>query len=213
MENKMKLWDNTKLINRKETLRYLGYGKHQPTEDILQTLQECELELKQVMQPDYVFLTTEIQRTKEGILTQQGGLLLTGNSILKHLSGCDRAVFSCCTLGKAVDDKIEEFQKQDMLRALLLDAAANAAIEEVRRFVEDQVAKNYPDDEVIWQFGVGYGDLPLSLQPKLLDLLQAKEKIGVCVNSSLLLIPLKSVSGIMGLRKKNSEDIYRKLPD
>ena len=194
MENKMKLWDNTKLINRKETLRYLGYGKHQPTKDILQTLQECE-------------------RTKEGILTQQGGLLLTGNSILKHLSGCDRAVFSCCTLGKAVDDKIEEFQKQDMLKALLLDAAANAAIEEVRRFVEDQVAKNYPDDEVIWQFGVGYGDLPLSLQPKLLDLLQAKEKIGVCVNSSLLLIPLKSVSGIMGLRKKNSEDIYRKLPD
>ncbi len=209
----MKLCDNAKLMNRKETLRYLGYGKQQPTEDILDILEECEIELKEIMQPDYTFLTTKIQRTKEGILTQQGGILLTGNSILKHLAGCDRAVLNCCTLGKAVDDKIEEVQKKDMLKALLLDATANAVIEEVRRFVEDLVAKNYPSDEVIWQFGVGYGDLPLSLQPKLLELLQTKEKIGVCVNSRLLLIPLKSVSGIMGLRKKNCGDIYRKLPD
>lgn len=203
----MKLCDIDQLINRNEAIRYLGYGTHEPTEDILQVLEECEFELKKVMQPDYLYLTTDIQRTKEGIQTQIGKILLTGTSISKHLSGCERAVLSCATLGSKVDLAIEKFQKEDMLKALLLDAASNAAVEELRKWIQKQVADEYPKEEVIWQFGIGYGDLPLSIQPKLLDLLQAEKKIGLSVNAHYLLTPLKSISGVMGLRKKE-----KKLP-
>lgn len=191
------------LIDRREAIRYLGYGKQSPDSEILEQMQECEHELIRVMQPDYLWMPVDITKTEQGLCTRPGGLMLSGIAIQKHLEGCEQAVLSCSTLGNKVDYLIDQVQKQDMLKALLLDAEANAAIEQLRLFVEQRIAENFPEYTVRWQFGIGYGDLPLTLQPVLLEVLHAKEKIGLSANQKNILSPLKSVSGILGLQKKN----------
>jgi len=48
------------------------------------------------------------------------------------------------------------------------------------------------------RFSPGYGDLPLEVQPALLEAAQA-HRIGVTAAPSLMMIPQKSVSALIGL--------------
>ena len=49
------------------------------------------------------------------------------------------------------------------------------------------------------RFSPGYGDLPLSLQPALCEILDVQRRLGLYVTDSLLLNPMKSVTAILGL--------------
>lgn len=193
---------NHLLIHREEEIRYLGYGAHFPESEIIEELADCEKEMIAIMKPKFIYQKTELVWDKECIKIAEGRIDLPGNDIKEHLKGCEFGILSCATLGKEVDERIDIAQKEDMLQALFFDAIANSAIEELRLFMEKQIAKENKLYEVVWQFGVGYGDFPLTLQPKLLEELQAKEKIGLTVNNRCILTPLKSVSGIIGLKKQ-----------
>ena len=64
---------------------------------------------------------------------------------------------------------------------------------------EEIILKDFKEYEHTWRFGLGYGDFPLELQGQFLDILDAPKRIGVCVNSSMMLTPTKSVTCVIGL--------------
>ena len=49
------------------------------------------------------------------------------------------------------------------------------------------------------RFSPGYGDLPLEVSDKLLDALNAKKEIGINMTKSFMLVPVKSVTAIIGI--------------
>ena len=49
------------------------------------------------------------------------------------------------------------------------------------------------------RYSPGYGDLPLTVQEPLLQLLNAAKRLGVTLSESSLLIPTKTVTAIIGL--------------
>jgi hypothetical protein len=49
------------------------------------------------------------------------------------------------------------------------------------------------------RFSPGYGDLPLDIQPALLAVLDAERRIGLTCTQSLILLPRKSVTALIGL--------------
>lgn len=194
-------------INLEEAIRYLGYGEDSPDETMMEELLFCRDRLLKVMDPKFVFRVFPVERENDGIYVGNHQLKLEGESIREHLNGCELVSLGCATLSKGVDELIEATQKSDMLHSLLLDALANAAIEEVRLRLEEILSKEYPEYDINWQFGIGYGDLPLTIQNKFLDLIDAEDNIGVSANSSSILIPLKSVSGFIGLKKREASDL------
>lgn len=52
------------------------------------------------------------------------------------------------------------------------------------------------------RFSPGYGDFPLDCQQRLLDSLEAGKRIGIKLTDSLLMMPSKSVTAVMGVSKK-----------
>ena len=52
------------------------------------------------------------------------------------------------------------------------------------------------------RFSPGYGDFPLECQGMLLDALEAGKRIGIKLTDSLLMMPSKSVSAVMGASRK-----------
>ena len=54
-----------------------------------------------------------------------------------------------------------------------------------------------------WRFSPGYGDWPIDQQPELIRLAKAGE-IGVSLSSSMMLIPRKSITAIIGLYKEGT---------
>lgn len=196
-------FDKKRLINTEEVIRYLGYGESAPDEDMLKLIKECEDIISEVAKPEFVYKKGDIEVKEDGLLVCEGRLFLPGDSIKEHLEGCSHTILCCATLSEKVDEIIEEAQNEDMLKTLLLDACANAAVEELRLYAEEVIGREYPDYDIVWQFGTGYGDLPLTIQPALIEELDAGS-IGVSVTKSCMLKPMKSVSGFLGLKKKLS---------
>ena len=52
------------------------------------------------------------------------------------------------------------------------------------------------------RFSPGYGDFPLECQGMLLEALEAGKRIGIKLTDSLLMMPSKSVSAVMGASRK-----------
>lgn len=130
-----------------------------------------------------------------------GGLVLLGQAIARHLKGCGRCMLLAVTLGFAVDRHISAAGQSNPYQALLLDACATTAIEDLADHATERGRELLLSEphHVTFRFSPGYGDLPLSLQPKLLELLDARRLLGLTVGSSLLLSPIKSVTAIIGI--------------
>jgi cobalamin-dependent methionine synthase I len=124
---------------------------------------------------------------------------LRGSDIKTHLEGCDKIIILAATLGLQVDELIRQTEAADMAGAVVLDALASAAIEQVCDLAEADIRAEH--SEITARFSPGYGDFPLEVQSELLGLLNAKKKIGLYVNKSNLLIPRKSVTAVIGVKK------------
>lgn len=121
-----------------------------------------------------------------------------GNDIRRHLKGCENCVLLCATMGSEVDSLIRRAQICDMTKALFLDAAASAAIEQVCDEVQIETALRL-EKSLTSRFSCGYGDFPLSAQKDFLTLCGATSAIGLNISPSGMLVPIKSVTAVMGI--------------
>ena len=135
----------------------------------------------------------------------ESGLLLPGEALKAHLTGCGRAVLFCATLGAEGDGGIRRAERVDMARALALDCCAAAAVEQVCDRIEEELHGRYPGCYFPFRFSPGYGDLPLTVQNELLDLLDAPRRVGLTASSSHILLPRKSVTALLGVADRPIE--------
>jgi 5-methyltetrahydrofolate--homocysteine methyltransferase len=178
-------------INLTETLTYLGFKGNIPDGRILAVIKRCEGVLLDTITPRFVTKVTEISNP-----------LIFGDDLRELLSDCEKAVFFCSTLGQMTDRLINSSGVTNVSEQLYYDALANAAIEQVCDKVMEIIGVKYPEYSCTTRFSPGYGDYPLALQPQILEFLDAKKRIGVTVNESLLMLPSKSVSAVFGLKKR-----------
>ncbi|MCH5303245.1 MAG: methionine synthase [Ruminococcus sp.] len=178
-----------KEINRAEALRYIGGSKVEMNENMDALLTSCEKEILEVAAVKYLYKKIPLNDSK----------LLIGNSIKEHLKGCGEAILICATIGNAVDKLIRTASVTDMSKAVVLDAMASTAVEQACGMLDEIISQENPDKFLTWRFSPGYGDYPIELQSKFLQILDAPRKIGLCTNENSILTPTKSVTAIMGL--------------
>lgn len=190
-------------LNYAECARYLGYGKNTPDENVKELMRECETEIRGCAVPRFIYRIFDICRQEEGIRLVGTDMLLTGNSIREHLEGCDRLALLCATLSDKVDRLIRRTEITDMAKALIVDAMASSAVEQVcdkaEGIIRDEYLQRYGQAYFTWRFGFGYGDLPLQEEVMALKLLNADKMIGVSINDSLIMFPRKTVACIIGI--------------
>ena len=182
-------------INVKEALRYMGVHRNDDAR-LLNLTEKLMAEIKNNCHPLVCY--TEASVNFEGDLLDFGFERLKSNSLAKNLSGCKTAIIFAATLGIDFDRLLNLKQLTSPTEALVLDALGSAAIEGVCNRFEQIIKKNL-NAKLKPRFSPGYGDLDISFQKSITDLLKAKQKIGVALNDSLMLIPTKSVTAIMGV--------------
>ena len=186
-------------LNRAEAFRYMGHKGGEIPENINALADECEGKLLAAIRPNYVWRVFDIAETDGGISVSGTSLVLTGNDITEHLRGCERCVLMCATLSIGADSVIRAYESAEMEKAVIADCLASAAIEQVCDIAEREIQASVGDYNYTWRFSPGYGDLPLELQRRFIEVLQAQKRIGVTVTDSLILIPRKSVTAVMGI--------------
>ena len=192
-------------LDQAEILQFL----HCPNPDaaFLAELQDAERALCDVIRARSIWRVLPVTHTEQGVML--GALLLGGRDIAKHLTGCKEAVLLGATLSAGVDALIRRTEHTDMLRAVMLDAIAGAAIERVCRDLEQQLKQELPYPYFTERFSAGYGDLPLTQQGALVQLLDATRKIGLTVTPHSTMLPMKSVTAIIGLSHSPVQDARR----
>lgn len=187
-------------ISYEEVLHYLGCQMvdERTKQQILSAIEK----IKQLAKPKIVYQITDVQGCENAL-----GIELHGHDIKELLSTCDQAVFMAATLGNAVDVEAKRLSIKDMGDMLVFDAVCNAAIEAVADTFQEELKQQYLKQGryLSDRFSCGYGDLSISIQKQFCEALDTKRKIGLFVNASSLLIPLKSITAIIGISDKKQK--------
>ncbi len=191
-------------VDPKETRRYAGLNKA-PNFNKNTVLQACR-EILYVAEPHGSWEIYDYD-AKNGIVLADEPFQLEGKKVTKHLCMAQKVVIMAVTIGEAVEEEISRrFKDGEYTLALLMDAAATTAVEQVADSIEKAVDQKIRMMGLVrrWRFSPGYGDWPIECQPEMLRLSKAAE-IGLGVTSSLMLNPRKSVTAIIGLVPKTEE--------
>jgi len=115
-----------------------------------------------------------------------------GGDIAAHLRGCGSCIVFAVTLGLGTERYLAGLAA-DPAAALYADTACSLLIEEAADYAEGEMPRH-----TTWRYSPGYGDLPLTLQGKLLSLLDAPRRLGLTLTDSGLMLPRKSITAIVG---------------
>ncbi len=177
-------------INRAEVLQYLGWRGSEIPPEVNAQLDGCLQETLTLASPRVVWR----------LLPVLPGGLRVGDDIQTLLSESTQCVLLAATLGNALETAIRRAQVRGLTRALMLDCCGSAAIESVCDAAEAEIRAAVGEGKHLTdRFSPGYGDLPLSVQPLLLDILDAPRRIGLTLTPTGIMTPRKSVTAILGI--------------
>ena len=139
----------------------------------------------------------------DGAIVSGGVRLDIVGTLAKHMDGCGSAFLVCATIGAAFDAFQRRASVASGADALIVQAIGAALIEKFMDETEDEIRKELaPGETLVSRYSPGYGTFPLAAQRTLFALLDAQIKVGVSLTDTLLMVPSKSVSAIIGVLGK-----------
>lgn len=195
------------LTDAREALRYLGCRTYTAAQ--LAGAEDAAAELEQAAPPRWVWRLFDLRREGEALRLQESGLRLEGRLARRALAESGQAALLVCTLGARFDSLCRAWEKRDMARAALLDACGSTLVEAGCEQAEAEIRARLPGKYLTDRFSPGYGDLPLALQPELLRATDAARRLGVTVTASNMLIPVKTVTTVIGVSERPQPALIR----
>ncbi|MBP5254377.1 MAG: Vitamin B12 dependent methionine synthase activation subunit [Lachnospiraceae bacterium] len=130
-----------------------------------------------------------------------GPVRVYSRDLAKNLEGCTEAVLLACTLGLGPDRLVRMCGTRSLFRAALYQAAGAAAIEAYTDDVNEEIRASAASRRMAAKprYSPGYGDLSLEMQKDIFELLKLPKTIGLTLTDSLLMVPTKSVTAVIGL--------------
>lgn len=182
-------------LNYNEILMYLGYrGQERPAELEAQ-IRRCMAEVEKSCVPRLVYRVLPVTNG------EIAGFPMEGNDVRALLASCQQAVLLAVTLGPQVEHLLMRREVTDMADAVIMDACASAAIENVCDHFEFDLREQLEREGqyLTDRFSPGYGDLPLATQRRLCEALNTTRRIGLTVTPNYIMVPRKSVTAVMGI--------------
>ncbi len=187
----------TEDIDFKEVLKTLGYGDESLDDSVKELLLICEKELKETINACFVYRVFDYENEE----MVDSGFELEGDTVKEHLKDSEKCICICGTLGSEVDNLIRKKQVTSMAEAMMIDKMASFLTESVLDKAEEIIMRDYEGYDKTFRYGLGYGDFPITKQKDFLEMLDANRQVGVHVNDASMLMPTKSVTCIIGIKK------------
>lgn len=182
-------------IKKNEILKNLQYRGSEIPEDIDYLIFQSIVDLEKYAKPKYKYieLDKDLEELKE---------ILLGEGIKDLLSTSRKVVLMGVTLGREIEMLTRKYSFSDLVRSVILDATASAGVESLANDINDEIEKIYEPMYLTDRFSPGYGDLPISVQKKFLNLINGEKDLGITTTESGIMIPRKSITAIIGISDK-----------
>ena len=181
------------LITPADIYEQMGYHGAQPDADTQRETMVVIDEVRQWLRPKFCFFVVRELPDFD-----------MGKIILRQLRGSEAYAFFICTSGVEFEASQQRLQQQgDMVRVFIADALGSVIAEHCADRMEESLQESI--DKLGWhhtnRFSPGYCGWHVSQQQLLFPLFQG-QTCGVQLTDSSLMLPIKSVSGIIGLGKE-----------
>lgn len=182
----------------REIVRYMGMRSADMSEELYQRIEKLLPRFLSEIRCRACWLETSVNITGDTIDIELSSI--KSAHLAKNLEDCTSAILFAATIGSAADRLCRSASVQAPSNALIFDAMGSAAIEWFCDEICERLQKQYPEYELKTRFSPGYGDLSLSFQSDMIRILDTKRKIGLTLSESLMMLPQKSVTAIIGLQ-------------
>jgi hypothetical protein len=171
----------------------MGYHDAQPDEATQQETQLIINEVRQWLRPQFCYLVVPEQPDFD-----------MGKIILRQLRGSQAYVLFICTSGGEYEAYQQRLKDQgDMVRVFIADALGSVIAEKTADQMECHLQESI--EKLHWhhtnRFSPGYCGWHVSQQQRLFPMFN-EHTCGVRLTDSSLMMPIKSVSGIIGIGEK-----------
>ena len=178
------------MITPADVYEQMGYHDTEPDADTKAELTRIVNEVSQWLRPRFSYFVVSVQPPFD-----------MGNIILRQLRDSEAYALFICTAGLAYEAYQQRLKEQgDMVRVFIADALGSVIAEKCADQME--IALQESIDKLGWKhtnrFSPGYCGWHVSQQQLLFPLFQG-HTCGVTLTDSSLMVPIKSVSGIIGL--------------
>ncbi len=192
-------------INRYEIYRYIGVRRGEPDERTKRLVEDCIRELQAVITPRFVSRTFPLRLLGEGVV-DFSCFQVKSRHLEKNLQGCDQIILMAATIGAGVDQLIRRYMRLEVSKGVVMQAASAAMVEAYVNELNEgfREAARREGRFLRPRFSAGYGDFPLSCQSLISDVLKIEKNCGITLTDSLLMMPSKSVTAVIGMGKEDT---------
>ena len=188
-------------VNYGEVVRYTGA---KAADDNLNALiDSCVRECEKENAVNYAVCFSVLPVLVRGDASDFPAFTFNSKNLAHALRGATSALVFACTVGINIDRLIKKYSEISPARALVFQALG---AERVETFT-DLFIKDYENTYGVKtspRFSAGYGDLPLSAQKDIFNLLNPQKNLGLTLNDSLIMSPSKSITAIAGINGLSS---------
>lgn len=181
-------------FDKREALRYAGVRGEDAMSEAL--MDACAAELLPILA--YRVCYRELSTYEPWA----ENIMRSSVSLSRALSGCSAVLVLAATVGTAPDVFARRASVSSPAKAVMYQAIGAERIEALcDEFCRD-MSERYVSSGILLtpRFSPGYGDLSLAVQRDIFSLLDCPRQIGLTLGESLLMIPTKSVTALIGLR-------------
>jgi hypothetical protein len=157
-------------------------------------------EAKELVRPAAIWDFLPVREILHEQVVLNGGLRIGGGHLGAVVGGASELMIAVCTIGPVISERVRELQRgRQMLRGILLDSLGSWAVEVLRQQLCRRLEAEAAAAGQHLSTCMSPGDSGWSLQDQrtIFTLVDAA-RIGVSLSPSLVMLPLKSLSLVMG---------------
>lgn len=187
-------------LDLEEVLEGQGIPPSRARPGVIAEARDVLEEARGLIEPAALYTVVPVRDFHHQTIVLDDGAAFEGPLAARALAGAEKIALAVCTIGPALEERMNQLFAEDPVRAMALDGAGTAALRGVSRAVVAEVRgiaeehgwgsgmRAQPGQEgwSIWQQRVIFERLPA-------------DEIGVGLTDSCLMIPRKSVSFVVGM--------------
>lgn len=186
------------VVDKRQALRFMGCSGDVDSVEFSRLYDECLKLYLSLASPKAVVRKTAVSFGENNEIIFDFGKT-ESESLKKNLQGCKSAYVFAATVGADIDRQIKRFSVTCDVRTMMFSCIASSGVECWCDYVNDALAAR---ESLRPRFSPGYGGVPLSLQEDIFRFLDVTKKIGVCLTDKYMMVPVKSVTAIIGIREE-----------
>jgi hypothetical protein len=195
-------------IDRDSVCRNLGYlSDYKLTPRVSSLIDEYSTQSYHLIEPAYSYVIKNIEGVRKTCVYIEGSIVFESEVIAKLLKPCSKVALLIVTIGSRLEDMVGQLSRHKrLLQASVLDAIGSVAVESVADIVQEKIREEAGEQGYVIsrRFSPGYCDWAIRQQTEVFRAMNGN-KAGVRLTESLLMVPQKSISGIIGMGTSQSK--------